>query len=173
MFGFDSRCFHQNAKTCPPSRENGLSPDLHRRNLGAREPARFPRIDRNPHGGVAPLHCPARADGSDDGRIARWHRSIASPQQRQPCRDTQCGHRPCCVERVGNAACKQRQSGASLYAEGVPLSLPSNFQTTHNHKNTNSMQCIAPKNHSARLEAGSAVGGLELSFPNAGRAAST
>ena len=49
----------QNAKTRPPSCENGLSPDLHDRNLGARELARLPRIDRNPHGGVAPLRCPA------------------------------------------------------------------------------------------------------------------
>ena len=51
--------FSPNAKTRPPSRENGLNPDLPRRNRGAREPARHPRIDRNPHGGVAPLHCPA------------------------------------------------------------------------------------------------------------------
>ena len=51
--------FSPNAKTRPPSRENGLSPDLHRRNRGAREPARHPRIDRSPHGGVAPLRCPA------------------------------------------------------------------------------------------------------------------
>ena len=51
--------FSPNAKTRPPSRENGLSPDLRCGNLGAREPARHPRIDRNPHGGVAPLHCPA------------------------------------------------------------------------------------------------------------------
>ncbi len=51
--------FSPNAKTRPPSHENGLKPDLPRRNRGAREPARHPRIDRNPHGGVAPLHCPA------------------------------------------------------------------------------------------------------------------